>query len=659
MKKVFLLLGAALSLNLASAQTVFFSENFNAAAAIPTGWSQTTMADLVLPNDSSWIFGASAANSSQSFTLPSNGTNIASTNDDKFNCDKSADKLITPSFDLSAAAGNLVYLKFDCYYFNASYNGVQEHAYVKASTDGGTTWTLVQELNGNTTNAFESYGMDLSAYAGQANVKLAFEYNDGGDWLYGWGLDNVQVYQPVPATDLKLAAAYITKDILAVPRASVMSKSLVGKTLDIQGTVTNTGTIPVTSFDIVWDNGTPNTYSVTGVNILPFESYDFKHSAQLTVATGANNVAVSITNVNGAADADLTNNSSNETVTGVVPHKDKKVVAEEGTGTWCGWCPRGAVYMDYMAEEYPGSFIGIAVHNGTNDPMKDATYDTGMGTLISGYPSGAVDRIAADVDPSTFETEYLDRISLDPGVTIDVATTFDAASRVATVLLTANFTQAMTGEYRFNAVVIEDSVHGTANGYKQTNYYAGGGNGPMGGFEALANPVPAALMNYNHVGRSILGGFNGTASSITSPIAAGSTQTYLYTYTVPPTYDITKMKAVGWVSKGAAASEIINANEKTFTPSIGIASAELSNSVKVYPNPIQNAAEIAMELNNATEVTIEVMNSVGQIVASKNYGSLVGTQIIPFNSGDLANGLYTLNIKLNDEIVVKRITISK
>lgn len=654
MKKVFLLLGAALSLNLASAQTVFFSENFNAAAAIPAGWSQTTLA-----TDGGWKFGASAANSSQYFTLPSNGTNIASTNDDKCNCDKSVDRLVTPSFDLSAAAGNLVYLKFDNYYFQGSYNGAVEHAYVKVSTDGGTNWTTVQDLNGNTVNNFETYGLDLSAYAGQANVKLAFEYNDGADWLYGWGLDNIEVYQPVPATDLKLAAAYLTKYIAAVPRDAVMSKSLVGKMLDIQGTVKNTGTVPITSFDIIWDNGTPHSYTVTGVNILPFESYDFKHSAQLTVASGANTVNVTIGNVNGAADADLTNNNSTETVTGVIVNKDKKVVGEEGTGTWCGWCPRGAVYMDYMSEEYPTNFIGIAVHNGTNDPMKDATYDTGMGTLISGYPSGVVDRIAVDVDPSTFETEYLDRISLDPGVTLDVATTFDANTRVATIFITANFTQAMTGEYRFNAVVVEDSVSGTASGYAQTNYYSGGGNGPMGGFENLASPVPAAQMNYNHVGRTILGGFVGTASSITSPITAGSTQTYLYTYTVPATYDINQMKAVGWISKGATATEIINANYKKFTPNVGIASAEVTNSVKVAPNPMQNSAEITMDLNKATDVTVEVMNAVGQIVAAKNYGSLTGTQIIPFSSEGLANGLYTLNIKLNDQIVVKRITINK
>jgi thiol-disulfide isomerase/thioredoxin len=653
MKKVFLLLGAALSLNLASAQ-VFFSENFNAAATIPTGWSQTTLA-----TDGGWKFGASAGNSSQYFTLPSNGTNIASTNDDGCNCDKSVDRLVTPSFDLSAAAGQLVYLKFDSYYFQGSYNGAQEHAYVKISTDGGTNWTTVQDINGNTVNAFETYGLDLSNYAGQANVKLAFEYNDGADWLYGWALDNIEVYQPVPATDLKLAAAYLTKYIAAVPRDAVMPKSLVGKMLDVQGTVKNTGTVPITSFDIIWNNGTPNSYSVTGVNILPFATYDFKHSAQLAVAAGVNNVSVTIGNVNGAADADLTNNNSNETVTGVVVNKDKKVVAEEGTGTWCGWCPRGAVYMDYMAEEYPTNFIGIAVHNGTNDPMKDATYDTGMGGLISGYPSGAVDRIAADVDPSTFETEYLNRISLDPGVTLDVATTFDATTRVATIFITANFTQAMTGEYRFNAVVVEDSVHGTAAGYAQTNYYAGGGNGPMGGFENLASPVPAAQMNFNHVGRTILGGFNGTASSITSPIAAGSTQTYLYTYTVPAAYNINQMKAVGWISKGATASEIINAKDKKFTPNTGIASAEVTNSVIVAPNPMQNSAEITMDLNKATDVTVEVMNSIGQVVASRSYGSLTGTQILPFSSEGLANGLYTLNIKLNDQIVVKRVTINK
>ena len=51
----------------------------------------------------------------------------------------------------------------------------------------------------------------------------------------------------------------------------------------------------------------------------------------------------------------------------------KKVVAEELTGTWCGWCIRGIVTFEEMKAKYPDTFIAIAVHGGS-DVMKDEEY---------------------------------------------------------------------------------------------------------------------------------------------------------------------------------------------------------------------------------------------------------------------------------------------
>ena len=58
-------------------------------------------------------------------------------------------------------------------------------------------------------------------------------------------------------------------------------------------------------------------------------------------------MTVTLTNINGAADENDKNDVRNVTVTGIVP-ADRKVVAEEGTGTWvmdgvlvvrCSWIP--------------------------------------------------------------------------------------------------------------------------------------------------------------------------------------------------------------------------------------------------------------------------------------------------------------------------------
>ena len=53
-------------------------------------------------------------------------------------------------------------------------------------------------------------------------------------------------------------------------------------------------------------------------------------------------------------------------------HYPRTVVYEEGTGTWCGWCPLGGFLLDELGRQHPDRFVGIAVHR--NDEMATYTY---------------------------------------------------------------------------------------------------------------------------------------------------------------------------------------------------------------------------------------------------------------------------------------------
>ena len=135
------------------------------------------------------------------------------------------------------------------------------------------------------------------------------------------------------------------------------------------------------------------------------ENYQHTFSTPVTLIAGSNPLTVVVSNVNGAgADANILDDSSTITISPPTTAVGKVVLGEEATGTWCQWCPRGAVFMDYMDETYGNAWAGVAVHNG--DPMVDATYDSGLATSISGYPSAIVDR-GTDIDPSAMESEFL------------------------------------------------------------------------------------------------------------------------------------------------------------------------------------------------------------------------------------------------------------
>ena len=39
----------------------------------------------------------------------------------------------------------------------------------------------------------------------------------------------------------------------------------------------------------------------------------------------------------------------------------RRVVMEEATGTWCGWCVRGLETISRLSKEYPKNFIAIGI----------------------------------------------------------------------------------------------------------------------------------------------------------------------------------------------------------------------------------------------------------------------------------------------------------
>jgi thiol-disulfide isomerase/thioredoxin len=90
-------------------------------------------------------------------------------------------------------------------------------------------------------------------------------------------------------------------------------------------------------------------------------------NGSLAVDAGTSSITVEVSNVNGTDDGDLDNNTVAFDVTGYEFAEDRGVFIEEATGSWCPWCPRGAVYMDLLKECADQAFVGVAVHN--QDPM--------------------------------------------------------------------------------------------------------------------------------------------------------------------------------------------------------------------------------------------------------------------------------------------------
>jgi hypothetical protein len=430
-------------------------------------------------------------------------------------------------------------------------------------------------------------------------------------------------------------------------------------------TVMNAGSTALTSFDVVLNYaGTPYTQNITGQNLASLASYTVTFP-NVTLVAGANNAIATVSNVNGGADNVVDDNSVTIIVDPVVPAPGKMVVGEEGTGTWCQWCPRGAVYMDLFEQEYDQFWAGIAVHNG--DPMTVTDYDTGMSGFIGGYPSAIVDR-GTDVDPSGMGPDFFTRLQTAPKAIIENGATWDAATRTLNVSVTCDFQAAANNNYKLACVLTEDDVTGTTSAYSQSNAYAGGANGAMGGYESLGNPVPAAQMVYNHVARVIAPSFTGLATAFPATVNSGDVLTNNFSFVLPATWDETKIHIIGLLFEPSG--RIDNAGKATITEAVangyvngngaGVEDLTLNGPdqvMTVYPNPAGAFTTVAIQLTQESAVALRVVDMSGKTVAFKNYGSMNGASTIDMNTSMLDAGVYMIELTVNNQTMVQRLIV--
>lgn len=429
-------------------------------------------------------------------------------------------------------------------------------------------------------------------------------------------------------------------------------------------TVMNAGATTLTSFDVVLDyNGTPYTQNITGQNLASLASYTVSFPG-IILAAGSNVATATVSNVNGGTDDDATDNSSSITVNPVVPAVGKMVVGEEGTGTWCQWCPRGAVYMDMFEQEFNEFWAGIAVHNG--DPMTVTDYDAGIGTLISGYPSALVDR-GNEVDPSGMGTDFYARLQTAPKAFIVNGATWNSTTRELNVSVTADFQASANNNYKLACVLTEDGVTGTT-GYAQSNAYAGGANGVMGGFESLPNPVPAAQMVYDHVARVIKPSFGGFVNSFPAVVNNGDAHTVNFTFTLPANWDETSIHIIGLLIDPAG--RIDNAGKATIAEAVangyvngtGVGVEEMTleqidATFQIFPNPTTSNATVTINLTQESTVALKMMDMSGKELAVRNYGSINGSSSVELNTAGLQAGVYLIELTVNNETLVKRLIV--
>ena len=625
MRKIYLLAMVILFSAISYGQVYLF-EDFSSNMMPPTGWSRDGV-------PAQW--SVSASNNAGGIAPEAKFTYIQQ---------NTTSRLISPVVDLTGIPNAKIAFK---HFYDHYAAGVT----IGIATRFGTTgdWTVAWQLTPTGNQGPKTQIVDLTG-VGQSDFQFCIFITGNLYNVDYWFIDDIKLFIPLEL-DAELASIIAPKYLEA------------GSNFNLKGVVSNQGSTPINSFDVTYtvNGGSPELYSVSGVNLALGDTYTFTHSTPITLPEiGAYTIVTTISNVNGGQDMNPDNDVLESLVNAVSFVPNKKVLAEEATGTWCQWCPRGTCFMNYMSDTYPDTWIGIAVHNG--DPMVVPAYDGAISQIIpgfGGYPSVTTDRTPGDSDPSDLEAAYNRRINAISPATLDIVNyAWNPDTREVTFDLQSEFVAEINSELRFGVIFVEDSLYGTTSQWNQANSYAGGTYGPMCGFEDLPSSVPAALMHYDHVGRAIIDTPFGTPQSLPLEIASGSVITYNYTYTIPANWRYDKLHIVGFLVD-MTTKEILNANN-VISSFVGVNTPIFEKSVAVYPNPFGEYTNITFNLDKSSQVGVEVIDIMGKTVYTiRERDFSEGQNNIRVASNDLPNGMYILKLTIGNQVITRKISVIK
>jgi hypothetical protein len=674
MKKTILSLTFSLCISIAAFAQVPFAQNFTVVTTgalkttPPAGWTSSTTASVTPVIE--WKFGDSATTSSTYFTPPSHGVFAIVNSDSAGDATSSVYTqalcdawLKTPVITGIPAAA---YLSFDYYFLHSScvsYGGnpspsiPYEIFVIHVSTDGGSTWAVLDSVPGVSNNAWATQHVSLAAYAGM-NITLGFEYNNGSTWMNGAAFTNMNVYVP-PTNSIEY---YTITPSLGTPATYTVA----GDNISISGKIVNLGTNPITTFTAVYTDGI-NTYSnvPTGLNIAAYDTASFTFTNAYNVALGSHPIKswVELTGATPASDDTL-----RTTLVGAAFLPTHRLTIEEATGCWCGWCPRGTVWMDSMSIAHPTDVNLIAVHDvqGGTDPMAITVYDNGVTALpgFTGFPAIAVDRKEV-LDPSQILQGYADHIS-DFGFADLTLTTVSTGTTSIIATATVKPAVNLNGNYQLALVLTEDNVHSSSSTYQQHDYYSGGAYGPL--YDATIGVdfaavytnsfVPSASMKYNHVARSISGSFTGEAGSLPSSMTAGTTYTYNFPSTSMTAWNSNNLRAVLLLID--ATQGIVLNSVSTNMDLTGITKNNGNIlAVNLFPNPANSSFNMDINLTTGEKTDITLYNVMGQIVSTKSYNFSTGENIVNIPTDQLSTGMYMVLVSSPSGIYQTKVNIIK
>jgi hypothetical protein len=329
---------------------------------------------------------------------------------------------------------------------------------------------------------------------------------------------------------------------------------------------------------------------------------------------------------------------------------DPRIIGHEVTGTYlCGGATGAdvalnAVVQNYTAAAVSGTYTVKFFDGATEIATTDANLSLGayeaelvtVGTVA--LPSGTSNLTAR----ITTANEDLTNDEIAVSVSNTVAQSYTATTSGLTLDITFDGWASEFG-YIFDAGTPDPSLSIVG----LHNACAGGSITPLGFLQVSSLTDADATYNTN------------------LPTATSG----CYTLTLVDSYG----DGLTYTANGAAAVTSANGMNAVISPdygggvhtvfdieiTAGIEESTSLTSASVYPNPAADFTNVSLELANSSNVSIALINSMGQVVYNNALGNVNGTQTVQINTSNVEAGMYFVNINVDGVTSTKRVSITK
>lgn len=603
------------------AQVEFLNETFS-GTSIPDGWTQETSA-----TDGGWKAGSATALSSEFWTIPPHDGNMAATNDDECNCDKSNDFLISPEIDLDTALNAL--LSYDYFYNGGTYQGDTESFKLEISLDGGETWEILEDVT--PVGEWTTRLIDLTQYIGE-KIHLGFRYNDDGGWLFGAAIDNVNVSEVVKY------------DLVGVS-SDIQPFMLFGDPVSISGVLKNLGSDTITSLDLnyVVNDGDTINAKFNDLSIPLTKTFEFTHPIDwIPDGTGEYTIKIWADSLNGNADENPDNDLIIAETYVANELAQRKVLFEQFTSNTCVPCassdPQIMSFLDNNdVNTENGKMVALKYHMNFPNPGTDQAYTAESGARFNyygatGVPHASLGNVYSGHPLNLTQTIVDDEYNRPAVFDIDLWGICEDTNQVEFEIDLKSYVNFNESGVRLHAIIMEREIT-----------------------DEQFDPSPTTTQKlFKFVMRKMLPNSSGT---LVQPMTEDEIRNFSFNYKLNNsiTNDPHNLALIVFV-QNASTKEVYQAEHIDIKSYLNTNNLSLDNSLSLFPNPANTSTTLVFEAN-ADNAHVEIVNMAGQNVFSQNLGTVNGQTKITIPTSNFENGLYIVNLRSNNGVVSKKLSV--